>query len=347
MKGVAQRRLLTVATLVSLCEEGELVKYAYEDQSPSQFETLIVLLCQELLGIAVQGFATGRDGGRDARFEGTAQLHPSSTSPWSGRVIIQAKHTNGVNRSFTESDFYAPNSITTVLAEELPRIRRLRAAGELDHYMLFANRRLTADGESAIRKLISADSGLATSSIYLCGVEQLELWLRRFKGIPDMAQLDPLDSPLIVSPEDLAEVVEAFARNGSAVDEVLDDPPVDRVDLATKDRLNGMTEEYSRNLRFKFLKDTDQIRRFLAAPENLAILPLYEAAADEFQAKIIAHRRDYQSFDKVMEYLIDLLFARDAVLRQRHHKRLTRALVFYMYWNCDIGQREEQDATTH
>jgi hypothetical protein len=50
------------------------MKFAYEDLSSGQFETLIVLLCQRLLGISVQGFATGPDGGRDARFHGTAEL---------------------------------------------------------------------------------------------------------------------------------------------------------------------------------------------------------------------------------------------------------------------------------
>jgi hypothetical protein len=122
------------------------VKYAYENQSPDQFETLVTLICQELLGAGVQGFAPGRDGGRDARFEGTAQRHPSTTSPWAGRVIIQAKHTNGLNKSFSETDFYSSSSDSTVIAAEIPRIRNLRQSEELDHYMLFANRRLTGDG---------------------------------------------------------------------------------------------------------------------------------------------------------------------------------------------------------
>ena len=42
--------------------------------------------------------------------------------------------------------------------------------------------------------------------------------------------------------------------------------------------------------------------------------------------------------DEVMEYLVDLLFNRDPVLRQHAHKRLTRTVLFYMYWNCDIGE---------
>ena len=33
------------------------MKFAYEDLSDDQFESLIVFLCQRLLGISVQGFA--------------------------------------------------------------------------------------------------------------------------------------------------------------------------------------------------------------------------------------------------------------------------------------------------
>jgi hypothetical protein len=70
-----------------------------------------VFLCQRLLGISVQGFAKGPDGGRDAKFVGTAELHPSKAAPWIGTTVIQAKHTNGYNRNFSESDFYTHRSL--------------------------------------------------------------------------------------------------------------------------------------------------------------------------------------------------------------------------------------------
>lgn len=82
------------------------MKFADEDIGDEQFETLIVLLCQRLLGISVQGFVKGPDGGRDVKFVGAAELHPSKTAPWVGTTIIQARHTNGYNRNFSESDFY-------------------------------------------------------------------------------------------------------------------------------------------------------------------------------------------------------------------------------------------------
>jgi hypothetical protein len=300
------------------------MKYAYEDLGDEQFESLVVFLCQRLLGISVQGFAKGPDGGRDAKFVGTAELHPSRAAPWAGITIIQAKHTNGYNRNFSESDFYSANGTNTVLGKEIPRIKKLRENKLLNNYMLFANRRLAGNAESEIGTYLAKQCGIAPESIYLCGLEQLETWLKTFPEVPKLADLDPVDSPLIVSPDDLAEVVQALARQKDGMSEVLDDPPTPRVSYEQKNALNNMSAEYAKTQRKKYLKETMQIRTFLAAPENLELLHMYESVADEFQLKIIAKRKDYQTFDDVMEYLVDLLFNRDPILRQHAHKRLTR-----------------------
>ena len=320
------------------------MKYAYEDLSDGQFETLIVLACQHLLGISVQGFAEGTDGGRDAKFVGTAELHPSKAAPWVGITVIQAKHTNGHNRSFSEKDFFSKGAETTVLAKEIPRIIKLRTDKNLDNYMLFSNRRLTGNAENDISAHISKECMLPLESIYICGLEQLELLLKRFPEIVRLSGLDPVDSPLIVSPDDLCEVVEALARQKDGLSTVIDSPPTPRLPYEKKNRINDMTVQYAEEQRKRYLKETTVIANFLAAPENENLLRLYASVVDEFQVKIIARRKDHQSFDHVMEYLLDLLFARDVVLRQHAHKRLTRAMLFYMYWNCDIGEVEDASA---
>lgn len=202
------------------------MKYAYEDLSADQFEILIVFLCQHLLGIAVQGFAKGPDGGRDAKFVGTPELYPSKAAPWTGTTIIQAKHTNGYNKHFSESDFFSKkNGDSTVLGKEIPRIKNLRDVKQLDHYMLFANRRLAGNAESDIRDYISTKCRIPTTSIYLCGVEQMEIWLKSFPDVAMRANLDPVDSPLIVSSDELAVVIEALARQQKEISSVIDDPP--------------------------------------------------------------------------------------------------------------------------
>lgn len=318
------------------------MKYAYEDLSPEQFENLAVCLCQRLFGISVQGFSKGPDGGRDAKFTGTAEIFPSKTSPWIGKTIIQAKHTNGQNKLFSESDFFNPTGNSSVISKEIPRIKQLRDSRQLDHYMLFANRRLAANAESEIVKYISAQCAIPESSIALCGLERLELWLKNFPDVARMANLDPIDSPLIVSPDDLAEVVQALSREMAGLREGPSSPPTPRVPFERKNQINNMSASYAKWQCRSYLKETAQIHRFLAAPENRDLLLRYEAVVDEFQSKIIAKRKEYQTFDEVMNYLVDLLFARDPDLR--NHKRLTRIMLFYMYWICDIGEDEDAEA---
>ena len=57
---------------------------------------------------------------------------------------------------------------------------------------------------------------------------------------------------------------------------------------------------------------------------------------------IIAKRAEYETFDDVFNYLLDLLIDRSGILRS--NRRLTRAMLYYMYWNCDIG-RDKDDQT--
>ncbi|MGB7549427.1 MAG: ABC-three component system protein [Terracidiphilus sp.] len=312
------------------------MKFAYEDLSPEQFEELVVHICRKLMGISVIGFSTGPDGGRDARFHGTAELHPSKAAPWVGKVVIQGKHTNGLNRSFSEANFYSESNNNSVIAKELPRIIALKSAGDLDHYMLFANRRLSAIADAAIRKYICSGAGLPELSVFLYGLEQIESLLRDFPDIPHKLNLNLFATPLIVSPDELSKVVEAFASRSVELDAVLESHPVSRTLYANKNNLNDMSEPYARKLWKLYLKDTQQIRDFLSDPDNEQIRAFYESATADFQLKILAKKRTGESFDELFEYIYDLLVGRDPILAA--NRRLTRAMLFYMYWNCDIGE---------
>lgn len=316
------------------------MKFAYEDLSDDQFEGLVVAICEFVLGLAVQGFAPGRDGGRDARFEGRAELHPSTTDPWVGRVIIQAKHTRGLGRRFSDTDFFSKDGTTNTIAEEIPRIRNLKGANELDHYMLFSNRKLTGNGEASIRHHISKECGVPTRSIYLAGVERIEQYLRRFPNAATGVPLSPIHSPLIISPDELAEAVEAIALAWDAAGTFV--PPEERVALEDKNQLNNVDPDYAREWRRKYLKDTPQIAQFLANPINAFIRAKYEDAASEIQLKMMAFREEGVPLERMVEQVQDLLFDRDSLLRS--NKRLTRSLLFFMYWSCDIGRTVDDQA---
>ena len=211
----------------------------------------------------------------------------------------------------------------------------------LNNYLLVANRKLTAQAEAQIRNHINAErlNSESTNRPDRCRTirEAVEAVSRcRIEGL----NLDPVDSPLIIAPDDLATVVAAFAENKDEIARVIDDAPAERISYQQKNEQNNTSVDYAKRQRQRFLKYTSTVKDFLARPENESVLKTYEAAADEIELKIVSRRKDFQSFDKVLEYVADLLFKRDPDLRA--NKRLTRTLLFYMYWNCDIGTTDAE-----
>lgn len=170
--------------------------------------------------------------------------------------------------------------------------------------------------------------------------------MKKFPLIPEQVDLDPVDSPLIVSTEDLAEIVEAFYEQQRKWSAPEDSVPVVRIDYDRKNALNNMTKDYAKEIRKRYLKETKIIQDFLSAPENDCYRKMYESVVGDYQLKIISKRKDYQTFDEVIEYLVTLLFGRDPVLNKRENQRLTRAFLFFMYWNCDIGQSGDENVET-
>jgi hypothetical protein len=192
-----------------------------------------------------------------------------------------------VNKTFSDAEFFSDENEATVLGEELPRIKALRADKALDHYILFSNRRLTGNAETKLRRHICSECNLPEPSVSLCGVEQIEMWLKRFRDAVSMAEIDPVDGPLLVSPDDLAEVVEHLAEH-LKTDPLALSPPTERVPYDRKNTANKMTDAYATALRRNYLKETPQIRAFLAAPENAQLVTRYQSAIEVFELKIVA-----------------------------------------------------------
>ncbi len=81
------------------------MRYPLYDLHWQEFENVVISICEEILGIGTINFTDGKDGGRDAKFTGTANHFPSDTTPWRGKFIIQAKHTTNMVASCSDSEF--------------------------------------------------------------------------------------------------------------------------------------------------------------------------------------------------------------------------------------------------
>lgn len=309
------------------------MKFQYGLLSPTQFETLVIHLCYRLLGIGTESFSDGVDGGRDSRFHGVADMYPSRALPWSGLTVIQAKHTLSFNKKFSDADFFG-NASSDIYCE-IPKIRRMIAEDGLKNYFLFSNRKLPAKANEQIKNYISTETGLQKPNIGLVGVEQLENFWKHFPDIPPTVGLNPFDMPLNIEPDELAEVIVALRSGLVGLKKVAIEKRIARTELDEKNEINNLSSQYSSAIKGK-IDEMHQVEEFLAMPENEELQGLYIDGAEELAAKIAIFRADGIRFDMVLEKTIELLLERDVELKA--NKALTRVLVYYMYYHCDIGE---------
>lgn len=315
------------------------MKYQYHDLSESQFEELVVAICWELLGTGVQGFTSGRDGGRDARFHGKAQNYPSQSDLWNGIIVVQAKHTNAINEKFSEPNFFINQS--SVINEEIPKIKKLFDEKCLDYYMLFSNRKLPAQANEDILNHLSIRTGVEKRNIALFGIERVEDFLKWYPNIKDRVNLNPFEYPLMLEPDDLANIIIAFnknkelLRNVSPLQEFEEIKEIKRINFENKNNKNNLSDEYAKIIEEHMITHFDDITSFLSTIANNDYKVMYDDIVTEFNMGIMAYKNDFDCFDRVLNYIYNLLIGRDNDLKR--NKTLTRIFIHYMYYFCDIG----------
>ena len=313
---------------------GELtMKYDISNIYPQEFEKIVKGICCEILGITVQLFSGGKDGGRDAKYEGSATLLNLN-----GKFIIQAKHTTNPIAKFSDLDFLENQS--SIINKEIPKIKKLIQDGELDHYLLFSNRRLSASAEENVRNAIVLGTGLPSASILLFGQELIDDYLKEYPNIPEKYDVEFFYSPLRIVPDDLAEVITSFFDHRS---ELSQSPRGSTYDfkhpgLDKKNQINGLSKEYFQHIQKTSFGYFDDINEFLTSPINEKFKKYYEETVDDLQAEIISNNTESHNFDEMLSQLYKHLIQVDTDLKK--NKALTRAFLYYMYCNCDIGMKE-------
>lgn len=295
-----------------------------------EFEQLVNIICQRILGMGVVSFTKGKDGGKDGRFNGIAQKYPSEKSPWNGKFIIQAKHTNNPIASFSDADF------SVIVNKEIQRIIKIKDNEGLDNYLIFTNRKHTAIvGDKLIQNI---KDKIKLNNIEIVGLEVIISYLRQNQDIVDLFDLENLKNPLRIHPDDIKEVILAFNKNKNELDtkEIID--PFKHIDIETKNKINKLNEDY-----FNFIKDRSQVYfkqiiDFLGDPKNNEFLEMYNNIVNELQAKIITNRNDFDMFNEIFEYYYDYILERCPELKKI--KRLISVFLHFMYWSCDIGKKE-------
>lgn len=304
------------------------MKYPLENLTDTEFESLVALICSEILGTGTVIFSVGKDGGKDARFNGEANNFPSKSKPWNGKIIIQAKHTQRPDASCSDSDFQS-----ILKKSVIPAINKLKDNNEIDYYLLFTNRKLSGIQDAKIEDIFDEKTDIDNR---LIGLETIELWLKQYPFIAKTLNLNKLLLPLSFDENDLRQIVNSFNKLDKKKGDLSKIP--ENRDIENKNVLNALSKEYFDNVIKKNLIYFEQIRYFLMDSINYEYLDKYENTIDDINAKIIVHRKDFEKFEMILEFLYDFIIDNNSELKSK--RRLVRLFLHYMYYNCDIGINE-------
>ncbi|KQM56123.1 ABC-three component system protein [Chryseobacterium sp. Leaf201] len=306
-------------------------KYPLHYLNDTEFENLATLICKKILGEAVIPFAKGTDGGRDGRFHGKANCFPSTTEPWDGKIVIQAKHTTKENTSCSDSDFQKILKNDVVSA-----IERLKGVKKVEYYMLFTNRKLTGKQDEKIENLIDENTGITNIVI---ADEKIQQWLQAYPDIVKEAKLQSLLTPLQFDEQDLKNLIIEFHKtipDTSIAGKSEED--FTYVAIERKNEINALSQDYFDEIIKKNYTYFDFIRDFLKDPINKSLKEIYDDTIDDLNAKIVIKRSAYNAFEHLLEELYDYVITNNSELAGK--KRLIRLFLHYMYCTCDIGKKD-------
>ena len=305
------------------------MKYPLENlASDKEFEDLIALICERILGMGTIIFSIGKDGGKDAKFNGKANRFPSETAPWNGKIIIQAKHTQRPNASCSDSDFQR-----ILKNEVIPAITKLKENKEIDYYLLFTNRKLSGIQDKKIEDLFDKNINIENRVI---GSGRIDLWLNEYPEIAKILNLNRLLLPLDFNENDLKDIVIAFSQLDISKGD-LPEIPEDR-DIEKKNEINKLSEEYFNDVIKRNLTYFEQINDFLQNPDNKKLLDKYNNTIDDLNEEITIHRDEYEKFEMILNHLYKIVLNKFPELNSK--RALIRVFLHYMYYNCDIGKNE-------
>ena len=311
--------------------------YHLHNLHSSEFEHLVNVICQEILGTGVVTFSEGKDGGRDGRFTGDAQNYPSSNSSWSGKFIIQAKHTSNPIASCSDSEFEG------LVEKEIVKIKKLKEEGDIDNYLLFTNRKYSAIKGEQLCKQIIDDTGV--SNVAIVGKETLNnQYLNSNKAIVRQFNLHQVHIPFDFSDEEIRDIILAFKEQLPSVEDSIQSKSNElkydfsHIEKDDKNNKNKLSEEYyQQHILGNSLMEFDKIESFLKDPVNEELKNYYYDTANELNEMISLKREDFDAFEELFVYIYQLIT--NGVSSLKGAKRHITTFLHYMYVECLIGKK--------
>lgn len=314
-----------------------MTRFSLEQLSEDEFEHLVCSICKYLFGEGVHAFAKGRDAKRDGYFEGKAICFPSTSAPWEGKMIFQAKHTTKLDASCSDKDFFHNNS--SIIKKEIRELKDvlLDKHETIDCYLIFTNRKLTGDIHPEIKRYLKEELDIENADII--GLEDINNYINRYKDLIKEYHLSEFMIPDRFYEDDIRQVILIFSEKVKFDEvELKTDENLEYIAKPEKNKINNIDEEYFSEIKDISLAYFKDIENFLKNPMNIELKRKYKNTVADLRGYI--HKNiESHSFMSLLEGIIEHVIGNDDKASIYRYRDLVRIFVHYMYWNCDIGRK--------
>jgi hypothetical protein len=304
-----------------------------------EYEEMVVSMCQSLLGIGVTSFAKGKDGGKDAKFNGPTSF-PGKSNPWNGKIIIQAKHTSNPVASCSDNDFFGNKKC--IINEEIERLQKLKALESIDYYLMFTNRKYSGGADQKILAEIANRVEIDESKVFIAGNQTTNTFLERDHHTVNKFRLDIYSFPFDFSDFEIKELIIAFERTideeASSIQIISSSVKNDFLKISDKEKngKNKLSESYYQQVvLMNSLPYFSRIDDFLKKPSNRDLKNLYFDTISELQQLILLKRNNFVAFEEVFIFISKIITSKNESLIGK--KRFVTVFLHYMYHTCSIG----------
>lgn len=173
--------------------------------------------------------------------------------------------------------------------------------------------------------------------------EEIAQWHADYEDVAECVKFPSIKRELDCSVDEFLDVVNAVMSWASAEnDEVLpavEITEIQRVAFRKKNELNQVDVYESDFLLKNYLAQEGNFQSILSVPSHVDIRRLYYDAAREAQRKVLSYMRKGHTFMDAFNEIVDCLMRYNNDLRR--NKKMCEEILFFMYFNCDVGRRED------
>ena len=149
---------------------------------------------------------------------------------------------------------------------------------------------------------------------------------------------------------DILKVINQCYENmdlfGGEENDVMDEKnQYDYIEKEKKNMLNNLSDEYFEIMKESFLPYFHRIDEFLGDPKNKQFMEMYKIIALRLKNTLEANRDKNTCFEKLLSDVNNILSKKVEEDDDVFKPFVITVFINFMYWNCDIVRKEENDFT--